>query len=198
MFISLRNAVLLLGAMLGTPLVAQDSSALPHGRIELAIGFNGTRPAASSNENFWMQGGTLQLHGQFWHGLGLVADISGMHTGNMHGSGLGLDLVTVTFGARYTHAVSAKQRFQHLPLSIFVQELTGEAFGLNSQFPATGGVTSSSYGAAFLSGGGINLKLSHHFVARAMEADWIRTQLPNASGNAQNDLRLLSGVVYTF
>jgi hypothetical protein len=48
------------------------------------------------------QGGSVQMYGRFWHGLGGVADVAGLHTGSVHGSGVGLDLVTATFGPRYT------------------------------------------------------------------------------------------------
>jgi hypothetical protein len=42
-------------------------------------------------------GGSIQLHRQFWRGLGIVADIFGLHSSNASGSGVGLDLVTATF-----------------------------------------------------------------------------------------------------
>jgi len=42
------------------------------------------------------------VEGRFWRGLGVVADVNGHHTANMHVSRVGLDLVTATFGPRYT------------------------------------------------------------------------------------------------
>src|SRR5579871_3644087 len=72
---------------------------------------------------FWMQGGSIQLCGQFWHGLGEVVDISGLHSAQIS-SGVGLDMVTVTFGPRYTWGRP------HSRLSIFGEALTGEAFGM--------------------------------------------------------------------
>ena len=33
---------------------------------------------------------------------------------------------------------------------------------------------------------------------RAFEADWLRTQMPNATTNVQNNLRLGAGLIYRF
>jgi peptidoglycan-associated lipoprotein len=45
-------------------------------------------------------------------------------------------------------------------------------------------------------GGGINYLLTPRFSVRAIDADWLRTQLPNATTNVQNNLRLGAGIVY--
>ena len=46
--------------------------------------------------------------------------------------------------------------------------------------------------------GGMNVPLSGHLAVRAFEADWLRTQLPNATTNVQNNLRLGAGLVFRF
>lgn len=63
----------------------------------------------SSARHFWMQGGSVQVHGQFWHGLGVVGEVSGLHTGDMDGSGVALDMVTATFGPRYTWQIPRRR-----------------------------------------------------------------------------------------
>jgi len=61
----------------------------------------------------------------------------------------GLDLVTADFGPQYTWLPV------HRRLALFGQFLVGEAFGMNSIFPSTGGVSSSANGLALQVGGGI-------------------------------------------
>jgi hypothetical protein len=51
---------------------------------------------------------------------------------------------------------------------------------------------------ALYAGGGVNLRLKNRFALRAIEANWLRTQMPNATTNVQNNLRLGAGLIYTF
>lgn len=44
----------------------------------------------------------------------------------------------------------------------------------------------------------MNIPLEHRLSLRAMEANWVRTQLPNSTTDAQNNLRIGAGVVYRF
>jgi hypothetical protein len=48
---------------------------------------------------------------------------------------------------------------------------------------------------AVLVGRGTNVALSRHLAVRALDAAWLRTQLPNATTNAQNNVRLGAGAV---
>lgn len=64
--------------------------------------FNAERSLASATpSNFWMQGGSIELGTNTWHGLGLAANISGTHTGAIGTTTIPLSLVTATFGPRY-------------------------------------------------------------------------------------------------
>jgi hypothetical protein len=137
-----------------------------------------------------MQGGSVQMHAQFWRGLGVVADVSGMHTASVSGSGVGLDMVTATFGPRYTWSL----RPHHMQL--FGQALVGEANGLHSVFPGVDAATDNANHVALLVGGGMNMPFSRHFAVRAFEASWLRTSLPNGATNVQNNLRLGAGIVF--
>lgn len=121
-----------------------------------------------------------------------MADIQSQHTANMHGSGVGLNMVTATFGPRYSYKLA------HSRSSIFAQVLTGEATGFNSTFPAQTGARETAYGLAVQMGGGLNVELTPRIAVRAFEADWMRTQLPNATTNVQNNLRMGAGFVLRF
>jgi len=76
--------------------------------------------------------------------------------------------------------------------------LIGEANGLNSVVPTPTGAIDSDHGLALRVGGGANVHLTRHLSVRALEADWLRTQLPNSTNNAQNNLRLGSGLIFRF
>jgi hypothetical protein len=47
-------------------------------------------------------------------------------------------------------------------------------------------------------GGGINLFFSRSIGVRLLEADYVRTELPNNYSRSQNDLRIAFGVNYHF
>lgn len=192
------GSVLLVGAMTATSLVAQNVSSAkgvstPTNYLEVAITYDALHAGGSGENSFWMQGGGVQAGGDFSHGFGVVSDLAAEHTGDMHGSGVGLDMVTVTFGPRYTWQPKRYRR-----TALYGQTLVGLANGYNSVFPHSGGATSSANGLALKMGGGVNYTLSRRFAVRVFEADWLRTQLPNATNDAQNNLHLDAGLMLRF
>lgn len=183
-------SLLLLGAM--TNLAMQAQSTVPashHGKLDIAATYDAFAANTVNANRFWSQGGSIQVDGRIWRGLGVVADVSGQHSANMHGSGVGLDLVTATFGPRYTW-VPAKHK-----TSVFGQVLAGEANGFHSVFPSKSNPQDAASSLALQVGGGIDRTLSHRFLWRVFEADWQRTQLPNSTTSVQNNLRIGAGVV---
>jgi hypothetical protein len=194
---SIRRKVLLAGACLlaisltwgqQTPSQSRPASS----SLDVAIVYNPLMANVVGGSGFWMQGGSVQVHGVFWRGLGVVADVSGLHSANASGTGVGLDLVTATFGPRYTWSPA------HRRYSLFGQVLVGEANGLNSVFPTPTGAVDSDNSMALYVGGGANFRLNRRIAVRAFEADWLRTQMPNATTNVQNNLRLGSGLIFRF
>jgi len=195
----LLSSMLLAGAMTMTPVLLTQSAAAQtappppeHGQLEVSLTYGAMLSNVITSNRFWMQGGSVELEAPFYHGLGAVADIGGMHTGNINSSGVGLDLVTETFGLRYTWA-SAKKKYE-----FFGQGLGGEANGFHGLFPTPTGAIDSSNSMAVEAGGGMNVALSPHVALRAFEVDWLRTQLPNATTNVENNVRLGAGVVLRF
>jgi hypothetical protein len=195
-FRSVFLAIAIGGAMMtATRSAAQTAGNAPASNksaFEVAFTYDGALSEQVANSHFWLQGGSAQIHGQFYGGLGVVADIAGAHIANIHSSGVGLDLVTATFGPRYTWSPA------HARYSLFGQGLAGEAFGLNSGFPNPSGAMTSAHSLAVEAGGGVNVRLAPHLALRAVEADYLRTQLPNATNNVQNNLRLGAGIVFRF
>jgi hypothetical protein len=71
--------------------------------------------------------------------------------------------------------------------------------GSDSTFPATGGgAAASASGLAIQAGGGVDIGLSPHWAVRAGEVQWLRTELPNATTNVQNVLKVGAGIVFRF
>jgi hypothetical protein len=183
----LAGACLIFGPHLWGQQSGSDSQALP--RLEVAVLYSPLVSNVVRADRFWMQGGSIQAEGQFWHGLGIEADISGFHEQNASNTGVGLDMVTATFGPRYRWSPA------HHRYSFFGHALLGEANGFNSIFPGTAAASSSANSLALQLGGGLDLPVKHRLLLRVFEADWLRTQLPNADTDVQNNIRLAAGVV---
>jgi hypothetical protein len=200
------GSALLAGAMAVATIMAQyaaaqntsapgssaQTQAPASGSLDIALTYNATRSDLVTSSQFWMQGGSVQIEGRFYGGWGAVADIAGMHIANINSSGVGLNMVTATFGPRYTWSPA------HARWSIFAQSLVGEAFGMNSVFPNPLGATSTATSLALKAGGGLNFALSPRLALRALEANYLRSQLPNATDNVQNNLQLGAGLVLRF
>jgi hypothetical protein len=198
---SIRVKVLLAGACMMAGLACWGQNAPQHapgparetaGSIDVALVYNPLMANVVGGNSFWMQGGSVQVHGQFWHGVGVVADFAGLYTASANGSSVGLELFTSTFGPRYTWSPA------HGRYALFGQALAGEANGLNSVFPNAAGATATANSLAVNVGGGINFALNRQLSVRAIEADWLLTQMPNATTGVQNNLRLGAGLIYRF
>jgi hypothetical protein len=146
---------------------------------------------------FWFKGGGADIAFTFKNGLGFAASLSGDHASNVT-TGIDANKMTYLGGPRYTwtawqgHAKAADNR----RLQIFGQGLFGWTHGFNGYYPALPAATSSAGSAALQAGGGLNLYLTRNFGLRLLEADYVRTALPNAAANIQNDMRLSFGLTY--
>lgn len=185
--------VIVLIAILFTAAAVEAQQQRPAGEVDFAVTYTANRANLTTNPSFWMQGGSAELAGQLWHGLAGVANITGLHTGGGT-SGVPLSIVTDTFGPRYRWSIPTKMSRREV--SVFGQGLIGEAHGFYSIFPGRPGASTNALSFALQLGGGVDVALSHHFSLRAVEADWLRTQLPNSTTNVQNDFHIASGIVF--
>jgi hypothetical protein len=161
-------------------------------KIDVAITFMAKDSLRSATpDNFWMQGGSIELGTNTWRGLGIAANVSGMHTGSIDATTVPLSIVTATFGPRYRWHADHR-------VSIYCEGLVGEADGFKSLFPTITGAQTSANSFASQAGGGIDYGVSQRFAVRAVEAAWQHTQLPNGTNNVQNDLRLGAGLILRF
>jgi hypothetical protein len=192
----LRNGVLFLSASLSTGLLAQVQKPAPTtdgADVDVAITYVAERAkiASVSCGCFWLQGGSGDAAVTFAKGIGVAANLTGVQNSNV-GTGVGLAKVLFAMGPRYT--VTPKD---HWP-SIFGEALFGGVHGFNSIFPSSAGGAGAASSFAMMFGGGLDVRVAKHLRVRAVEADYIRTTLPNNAGNVQNDLRLAAGVSFHF
>lgn len=187
MYLIALSTVVLLGAG-----ALEAQSAPQPGRLDLALSYNAERTLkANTTQNFWMQGGSIELGAEIWHGWGIAADIAGEHAASIGSSGVPFSMVTETFGPRYRWKSKKK-------LSFFGEGLIGEADGFDTVFPGTYAARSSVSTFAVQIGGGVDYPLSPRFSLRALEASWVHTQFPNSADNKQNNLQLGAGLVLRF
>lgn len=175
----------------------QAASAAKDGpRPELALAYNYVHSNAPVGDCgcFSLNGGSATFAWPMGHaGLSAVGDVSVTYGGSISSSGLDLTLGTYTVGARY----SLHER--HMPLRPFGQALVGVAHSSGSLVEGSDASTNSSGSAfALLMGGGVNLRATHRFSIRLVEADYLLTTFYNGSNNHQNNLRITSGIVLHF
>jgi hypothetical protein len=149
--------------------------------------------------SFWIQGGGADAAVTLWKGLGIAGSVVGGHASNI-APGVDLNKIEFTAGPRYTytlrtgHPGAADQR----RLQLFGQGLIGGVRAFDGVFPAGSAASTSAASYAVDAGGGLNLFFSNRLGVRLVEADYVRTALPNNGSNVQNDLRLSAGIVYHF
>lgn len=191
-YLLLFAAPLLMTTALGAQTAAASSP--DHREVDLALTYTVQHSNLVSTPTFWQQGGSVELSAQAYRGWGAAANITGTHVGSAANSGVGLSMVTTTFGPRYTWYKAngiAKKR----SLAVFGQALIGESHGFNSYFPSNTGASTDYNAFALQVGGGVDLGLSRHLAVRVIQADWLRTQFPNGTTNVQNSFRLAAGIV---
>jgi hypothetical protein len=172
--------------------VATLSRAQAAYKLDLSASYLGEYSlSANTSQSFWMQGGSIELGTNTFHGLGMVAIVSGTYASSIGNSGIPLSIITATFGARYRWHADHK-------ISLYAEALGGEANGFSSLFPSRTGSQTSANGFASQFGGGIDYKLSPRFALRAVEVAWDRTTLPNATVSIEDNLRVGAGIVYKF
>lgn len=180
---------------------AQQNSAPPkQGPVstDLAFTYSAERgeQAPGNCGCFWLQGVGVDAGFTFWKGLAIAA---GFNSGKASNITPGVDLSKIEFaaGPRYTytawtgHDTAANRRLQ-----IFGQGLFGGVHAYNGTFPGSSGVVTSAGSFDLEAGGGLSLFFSKALGVRLLEADYVRTSLPNNGSNTQNDLRLAFGVIW--
>src|ERR1700761_1299296 len=109
-----------------------------HAQLDIGVTYIAERSQqVSTEQGFWMQGGSIEIGADVWKGFGLAADVTGGHTDSVGGGGVPLSLVTATFGPRYRWHPAGK-------VSVYGQALLGVANGFDSVFPDPTGAQDSA------------------------------------------------------
>jgi len=145
---------------------------------------------------FWMTGGSMDFTATLWKGWGLALAVNGEHA-SAATAGSDLNSLRTLIGPRFL-ARSAHVGARRIPVRVFGEALFGRVYGFESLFPTPNGVVSSSNAMALQAGGGINVQLSKHFGVRALQVDFVRTDLPNNASNVQSDVSASWGATYHF
>ncbi len=193
-----RGGVLLAGAL--TMVLAASAQQQPSTNklhidsVDVAATFSleHAQVAADGTPGFWLKGGSGDAAVTLYRGLGLAVNVTGDHTANI-GNNVGLSQIAVMAGPRYTRSLPVLHRTQ-----LFAEGLFGGVHAFDSLFPGSTGTTSSAGGFSTQLGGGVNVPVAKGFSIRALEIDYVHTNLPNNNSDSQNDLRLAFGVNYRF
>ena len=161
--------------------------------LEISFNYSYARSNAAPGHCgcFNMNGGSSEVAFHAFRALSVVADLTGERAASIGATaGDDLSLVVFTVGPRFSH------RFAGGKFTPFVQGLVGAAHGFDGLFPGSGGSLSGAASSrAVLAGGGLDVNINRHIAIRAIQADYLRTQLPNGQGNEQNLLRAGAGIV---
>jgi hypothetical protein len=120
----------------------------------------------------------------------VAANLTGDRASNI-APGVSLGLMSIMAGPRYTIRAGSKHERR-----VFGEALLGGVHGFDSVFPVSTTVFSNANSFSMQVGGGWDVAISKHFAFRALEADYVRTSLPNNGANTQNSLRLAFGMTY--
>jgi hypothetical protein len=170
------------------------------GQLNLAVTYDALQANFITAQNFWMEGGAVELGVPLYHSLGIAVRSEGLHSGASSTATEPLSLLTAVLGPRFT-LEAHNQRY-----ALFGEGLAGIADGFNSLFPvrsgpvssANAGTISNAISLALDIGGGVDVRLNHHLAVRAIRVSYLRTQLPNTTSNTQNNLSCSAGIVFNF
>jgi peptidoglycan-associated lipoprotein len=196
---TMRRAAVLLVSMkmvAASILAAQNTPAAlpqPAGGAEFAVTYAAQRSIVTGPGNgFWLQGAGADASVPVYRNLSLAASLTFGHSGNTGGAGSSLDVVTMVAGPRFTWQM--RPTVSKPRPSLFAEGLFGVAHGFNSIFPEGSTLATSASSFALMTGGGIDVPLSHWAGIRLLQLDYVRTSLPNGAANVQNSFRVAAGI----
>jgi outer membrane immunogenic protein len=172
------------GAFYGQKAIVRESQP-----VDAAVMFNAERTQYTYGNNFWLYGASGELVFHVKYNIGGVINTTGT-TSQGNDGGDSFSKVMTTAGPRYTLPL------EHKHIRIFAEGLFGGVHAFNSVFPAINGSSSSANAFAAQLGGGCDLSLSRTLSFRLLDAHYVRTNLPNAFTDRQQDVLLGAGIVW--
>ena len=151
-----------------------------------------------ADKYFYLRGATVDVNFDLYKGLGISANGTGLAATNLE-SNIDIHHIEFLAGPRYTYNLG---HISDLASSrrggIFIEGKAGYTFATAGIYPINGVNQDHASALTYEGGGGINVTLYRRFDLRLIEANHVRTQLPNGGTNQQNTLRLASGVNFHF
>jgi hypothetical protein len=188
-----RSGLFLVTLLIASRFCAAQTPGLPQ-QINVRYDAQISNAPAGTCGCFTLQGGAADAN---WRligidkqraALGFVADVGVEHTGTVDNANYGLTFSTFTFGPRLTARVKK--------VKAFGQALFGLAHGSGSQFPQGNSLVSGASSFALNVGGGADYRINPLISVRVVQLDYIRSQLPNATSDWQNNLRVGAGLTF--
>jgi opacity protein-like surface antigen len=177
------------------------------GYTRFGVGVNSSNGTAG-NRMVGLNGGSAALAINFGRYIGLVADFGGYADNKLllTGTGANEPLVVNSSGTAYSYLFGPRVSFRNESrFTPFAQVLGGgiHASAVTATNCAGSSCTPlpSQNAFALTAGGGLDIRLIEHLTLRAVQAEYMMTRfasVPDGSSSSQNDLRLSSGLVFTF
>src|SRR5665213_2031234 len=179
-------------------------------RFELFVGYSYLRAVptlAAGNRLVWMNGGSTSIAFNVNRYLGLVGDFGAYTNSAMQFTGGYTAAVDVDNAnvAALTYLFGPRLSFRkHDRITPFAQVLFGGVHA--NQVTLTGCTVNctllpSQDSFAMTAGGGLDLRVHHHFAIRIIQAEYLMTRFASyttGTTGTQNDMRLSSGIVFRF
>ena len=179
-------------------------------RFDLFLGYSYVRAIpemAAGNRLVWLNGGSTSLAYNFNRYLGVVADLGAYTNSEMRFTGGYTSTVNVNNSdvAVWSYLFGPRLSFRNYHrITPFAQVLFG---GVHANQVTLAGCTvncillPSQSSFAMTAGGGVDLRVHRHIGIRIIQAEYLMTNFKSYSTGAsgmQNDMRLSSGVVFSF
>jgi len=158
------------------------------GRIQLGLNYNYFHANAPPGQCgcFGLNGGSATFLYNITPAWSAVADIALAHANNVDNTGQNITIFNYLFGPRYSWRNSSR----FVP---YGQALLGGAKeDVNIEFD----INRNAFGIA--AGGGVTTQIKPRLGFTIVQADWVYTRIPNAVNNRQNDVRIGTGLTYSF
>ncbi len=183
-------------------------------KVELFLGYSYLRAVPSlsdGNRLAWLNGGSASFAYNFTRHWGLVGDIGGFDDSEVriNSTHTSPSVVVNSSGTVYTYLFGPRYSFRNNSrVTPFVQALFGGVHASEVTLDSKSGCTGvgciplpSENSFAMTAGGGLDIRLNHHFALRLIQAEYMMTRFEDHSTGAsamQNDMRLSSGIVFRF
>ena len=185
-------------------------------KVELFLGYSrfgtGSNNTVTGNRMVDLNGGSASVAFNFNRYLGIVGDFGGYDDSQLQltGTGVNQPFVVNSSGMAYTYLFGPRLSFRNRTrFTPFAQVLAGGVYASAVTVNNCAGVGCAVLPVentfAFTGGGGLDIRLTHRISIRAVQAEYMLTRfdgvangVSTGSSASQNDLRLSSGLVFSF